>query len=65
MVISSWGACEPSVWNRICRIGMIAINEKMFSMADKMLNTTDHTRYFLYGGTNLLRTCMNSFMLLW
>ena len=35
------------VWKRICRMGMRAANEKMLSTAERMLNTTDSTRYFL------------------
>ena len=35
------------VWKRICRMGIRAANEKMLSTAERMLNTTDSTRYFL------------------
>ena len=33
-------------------------------MADRMLNTTDHIRYLLYGGTKRLNTRINSFICL-
>ena len=52
----------PEVWNRMFRIGMMVMNEKMFSSADRMLNTTVSTRYFLYGGTNRRSTFRNSFI---
>lgn len=32
-------------------------------MADKILNITESTRYFLYGGTKRRNTCINSFIL--
>lgn len=38
------------------------MNEKMFNMADKILNTTCKIRYFLYGGTKRRSTWINSFM---
>ena len=37
----------PSVRNRICKMGMRAAKEKMLSTADRMLNSTVSTRYFL------------------
>ena len=40
----------------------VTANEKIFNSADRMLNTTDSTRYFLYGGTNRLSTLRNSFI---
>ena len=43
-------------------MGIRAANEKIFSTADRMLNTMLRTRYFLYGGTNLLSTLRNSFI---
>ena len=41
---------------------MIAVKEKMFNTADKILNTMDNTRYFLYGGTKRRKTLRNSFI---
>ena len=52
----------PSTWNRICRIGIKAANEKMFNTADRILNRIDSPRYFLYGGTNRRKICKNSFI---
>ena len=35
------------VWKSICKMGIRAAKEKILSTADRMLNTTDSTRYFL------------------
>ena len=35
------------VLNRICKMGMSVINEKMFNIAERILNTMLSTRYFL------------------
>ena len=57
-------ADSPSpVLKMICRIGIRAAKENTFNITDRILNTTDAIRYFLYGGTNLRNTLMNSFML--
>ena len=53
---------ESSVWNRMFSRGMRAAKEKMFSIAERILNNTDNTRNFLYGGTNRRNTCRNSFI---
>ena len=54
------------VLNRICNMGMSAANEKMLSTAERMLNTIDCTRYFLYGGMKRRIISRNSFMIcLW
>jgi hypothetical protein len=50
------------VWKRICKIGISAANEKMFNIAERILNTTLRIKYFLYGGTNRLSTLRNSFI---
>ena len=62
--ISSVAVAASLVWKRICRIGIRAANEKMLRMADRILNTTDSIRYFLYGGTNRLNTFRNSFIMI-
>ena len=43
-------------------MGMSVANEKMFNIADKMLNTTDKAKYFLYGGTKRRNTRKKSFI---
>ena len=43
-------------------MGMSVANEKMFNIADKMLNTTDKAKYFLYGGTKRRNIFRNSFI---
>ena len=35
------------VWKRMFRMGIMAANEKMLRMADRILNTTVSIRYFL------------------
>jgi hypothetical protein len=40
----------------------MTMNEKTFRIADSKVNATDMNRYFLYGGTNLLRILKNSFI---
>ena len=42
--------------------GIIAAKENIFSIAERILNMIVSIRYFLYGGTNLRRTCINSFI---
>ena len=41
---------------------MSVAKENILRIADNMLKMIDSTRYFLYGGTNLRKTCMNSFI---
>ena len=36
-----------SVWKRMLSMGMSVANEKMFSTAERMLNSTLSARYFL------------------
>lgn len=42
---------------------MISVNENIFNNADSILNRIFRTRNFLYGGINLRRIFMNSFIL--
>ena len=51
-----------SILNRILSIGIIARNEKIFNIAERILKITVRTRYFLYGGTNRRNTWKNSFI---
>ena len=58
--ISSVALSVSPVLNRMFSMGTSDMNEKILRMADRMLKTTDSTRYFLYGGTNRRSTCRNS-----
>jgi hypothetical protein len=50
------------ILNRICKIGIITINENTFSIAESSVKKSDANRYFLYGGTKRFRTLKNSFI---
>ena len=50
------------ILKRICRIGTISMNEKMFRIADRTLKIMCRIKNFLYGGTKRRSTWMKSFM---
>ena len=56
------GLAASLVLKSMFNMGMSVANEKMFNIADKMLNTTDKAKYFLYGGTKRRNTRKNSFI---
>ena len=45
--ISFSGTLASWVLKRICSMGMMAMKENMFNIAERMLNTTVSARYFL------------------